>query len=218
MDARLPTAFRSALIAAAVLGLFAVLGSLLVGFSYQATAERIQQNEREMLLAQLNAILPENEYDNDLLRDTLDVSAPRALGAERTQVYLARRNGKPVAMILSPVIARGYSGDIALTLGIRIDGSLAGVRVLSHKETPGLGDKIEVERSDWILGFAGRRLGDPPESRWKVKRDGGAFDQFTGATITPRGVVRAIRQALLWYRDQGHQLLETEAIEEPHHD
>ncbi len=208
MNARLPPAFRSALIAAAVLGLFAVLGSLLVGFSYQATAERIRQNEREMLLAQLHAILPAHEYDNDLLHDTLDISAPQALGAEHTRVYIARHQGRPVALILSPVIAQGYSGDIALTLGIRVDGSLAGVRVLSHKETPGLGDKIEVERSDWILGFTGLALGNPPESRWKVKRDGGDFDQFTGATITPRGVVRAVRRALAWYRDQGRQLLE----------
>ncbi len=203
-----PNPWRSALVAAAVLGLFAVIGSALVGLTYQGTREQIHRSEREALERQLHAILPRSAFDNELVHDFFDVAAPARLGAENTRVYVARRGGEPVAFILSPVVARGYSGAILLTVGIRRDGSLAGVRVLSHKETPGLGDKIDAAKSPWILGFTGKSLNDPPLARWKVKRDGGDFDQFTGATITPRAVVRAVKQALLWYRDQGPLLLE----------
>ncbi|RMG38774.1 MAG: electron transport complex subunit RsxG [Gammaproteobacteria bacterium] len=208
MNERAPSPWRTALTAAAVLGFFAVLGSALVGVAYQGTAERIAQSEREALLRQLNAILARHEYDNDLLNDYLDVSAPKRLGAETTRVYRARRQGKPVALILSPVVAQGYSGAIDLIVGIRVDGTLAGVRVLSHKETPGLGDRIDERKSPWILGFSGKSLDEPPLSRWRVKRDGGDFDQFTGATITPRAVVAAVKEALLWYRAQGPKLFE----------
>lgn len=194
--------WASAAIAAIVLGVFAVIGATLVGLSFEVTAERIAQNERDALLARLNAILPHDQYDNALLRDYIDLSAPDLLGSGVTRVYRARKEGQPVAVILSPVVARGYSGDIRLIVGIRRDGRLAGVRVLSHRETPGLGDKIEAEKHPWILGFSGRSLDDPPETRWKVRRDGGAFDQFTGATITPRGVVAAVKKALLFYRSE----------------
>lgn len=188
-----------ALIAAALLAAFAVLGSLLAAASYVGTAERIAQNERDALLRQLGEIVPQTEYDNRLLQDTLNIQAPGALGAKQTLVYRARKAGQPVAAIFSPVIAQGYSGAIALVIGVREDGTLAGVRVLSHKETPGLGDKIEQRRSDWISKFTGRSLTNPAPADWKVKRDGGDFDQFTGATITPRAVVRAVRQTLEYY-------------------
>ncbi len=210
--------WRTALTAAAVLGFFAILGSALVGLAYQGTAERIAQSEREALLRQLTAILPKDQYDNPLLQDYLDVSAPNELGTEATRVYRARRQGRPVAVILSPVIARGYSGAIDLIVGIRAGGTLAGVRVLSHKETPGLGDRIDVEKSPWILGFTGKSLDNPPLDRWRVKRDGGEFDQFTGATITPRAVVAAVKKSLLWYRKQGLKLFDrpTPKVESRH--
>lgn len=196
----------SAAIAATVLGVFAVIGATLVGLSYEVTAERIAQNERDALLARLNAILPHNQYDNALLQDYIDISAPKALGAETTRIYRARKGIQPVAVMLSPVVANGYSGDIRLIVGIREDGRLAGVRVLSHRETPGLGDKIEAGKHPWILGFADRSLDDPAEAKWKVRRDGGAFDQFTGATISPRAVVSAVKQALLFYRTEAGSL------------
>lgn len=204
------------LVSGVLLGLFGILGAALVGFSHQGTAERIARNEREALLHQLRVLVPAEQIDNDMLSDTLEVSAPETLGSERTRVYRGRRAGQPVAAVLSPVVSQGYSGPIRLIVAIRFDGTLAGVRVLSHRETPGLGDKIEAERSDWVLDFAGRSLLDPPAAAWKVKRDGGAFDQLTGATVTPRAVVRGVKAALEYFgghksRLFGNELPQTEA-------
>jgi electron transport complex protein RnfG len=187
------------LIGGALLGLFGILGSGLVALTWEATAERIAENEREALLRQITTLVPASQIDNDMLADTRQVQAPAELGAAETTIYTGRRDGKVVAVVLSPVVAPdGYNGPIRLIVGIRLDGSLAGVRVLSHKETPGLGDKIDARKSDWITGFAGRGLDNPAADRWKVKKDGGAFDQFTGATITPRAVVKAVKQTLDW--------------------
>ena len=187
------------LISGVLLGLFGVLGAGLVGLSHEGTAERIAHNEREALLQQIHVLVPREAIDNDMLNDFVEISAPEDLGVEQTRVYLGRRQGEPVAAVLSPVATPGYAGPIQLVVAIRYDGTLAGVRVLSHRETPGLGDKIEAERSDWILGFAGKSLLDPRPSEWKVKRDGGVFDQFTGATITPRTIVRSVKTALEYF-------------------
>jgi len=120
-------------------------------------------------------------------------------------------NGKPVAVLATPVAPDGYSGSIKLLVGVYADGTLAGVRVLAHKETPGLGDAIEATRSDWILTFEGKSLNNPPPKAWAVKKDGGAFDQFTGATITPRAVVKAARQFLIYFQQHKEQLLANSA-------
>lgn len=194
-----------------LLGLFGVIGAALVGFSHEGTAERIAQNEREALLQQLRILVPAEQVDNDMLDDVIEVSNPELLGTASARVYRGRLQGEPIAAVLSPVITQGYSGPIQLIVAIRADGTLAGARVLTHRETPGLGDKIEAERSDWILGFAGRALGDPPASRWKVKRDGGVFDQFTGATITPRAVVRGVKSALEYFAARQDQLFVRQA-------
>ena len=197
----------SVLISGGLLGLFGILGAGLVGFSHDTTAERIAQNEREALLRQLRVIVPAEQADNDLSTDVVEVSSPSRLGAKATSVYRAKRGDQIVAIVLSPVVTQGYSGPIRLIVGVRRDGTLAGVRVIAHRETPGLGDKIEVERSDWIRDFKGRSLVSPPSSQWRVKRDGGVFDQFTGATITPRAVVRGVKSALEYVRDNEVQLL-----------
>jgi electron transport complex protein RnfG len=196
------------LISGALLGLFGVLGAGLVGLSHDLTEARIIQNERESLLRQLRVIVPDDQADNDISTDVIEVSDPSRLGTPTTRVYRAKLSGEIVALVLSPVVTQGYSGSIRLIVGVRQDGTLAGVRVLSHRETPGLGDKIEVERSDWILDFNDRSLVSPPTSQWKVKRDGGAFDQFTGATITPRAVVRGVRSALEFVRQNEVKLFE----------
>jgi electron transport complex protein RnfG len=197
------------LISGVLLGLFGVLGAGLVGLSHEGTAERIARNEREALLHQIHVLVPREQIDNDMLNDVIEVSAPDTLGVEKTRVYLGRRNGEPVAAVLSPVSTPGYAGPIQLVVAVRYDGTLAGVRVLSHRETPGLGDKIEEERSDWILSFDGKSLLDPRPSEWKVKRDGGVFDQFTGATVTPRTIVRAVKTALEYFDANRLDLFET---------
>lgn len=197
------------LISGVLLGLFGVLGAGLVGLSHEGTAARIASNEREALLQQLHLLVPAQQIDNDMLNDVIEVSAPDALGSEVTRVYRGRLDGEPVAAVLSPVVAQGYSGPIRLIVAIRFGGKLSGVRVLSHRETPGLGDKIEVERSDWILGFTGKSLLEPAPADWQVKRDGGQFDQFTGATITPRAIVRGVRNSLGYFGENRLSLFET---------
>lgn len=205
------------LISGVLLGLFGVLGAGLVGISHDGTAERIAANQREALLQQLRVLVPADAIDNDMLSDVTEVAAPEQFGAPLTRVYRGRRAGQPVAVVLSPVVTQGYSGSIALIVAILADGRLAGVRVLAHHETPGLGDKIEIERTDWVLGFDGRALGDPPLSAWKVKRDGGVFDQFTGATVTPRAVVRGVKGALEYFNEHAEQLFAAPATEEAAH-
>ncbi len=193
-----------------LLGLFGVLGAALVAFTYIATADQIAANEKAVLMNNIYKLVSAAEMDNELLQDSIDIQAPD-LASGSVTVYRARMAGKPVAVIMSPVEAPGYAGPIKLIVGIRADGSLGGVRVLAHKETPGLGDKIEENRSDWVLDFTGKSLDNPAPQRWKVKRDGGDFDQFTGATITPRSIVAATKRALEYFAVHKQQLFQTTA-------
>jgi electron transport complex protein RnfG len=189
--------------------LFAVIGSGLVAFTHDNTAELTAENQRKALLKSLNELVPSERYDNDIFTDTLDVVSSELLGTdEPVTVYRARKNGWPVAAVLAAVAPDGYNGTIRLLVAVNLDGSLAGVRVVQHRETPGLGDAVEADRSGWILGFAGRSLSNPAKKGWKVKRDGGVFDQFTGATITPRAVVKAVHKALLYFQLHSHRLFE----------
>jgi electron transport complex protein RnfG len=201
--------YRPVLISAAFLFLFAVAGSGLVAFTHDSTAQRIADNQRRALLRSINELVPRDRYDNDIYSDIMYVRNPELLGThEAVPVYRARKGGWPVAAVLSPVAPDGYNGDINLLVAVKLDGTLAGVRVVAHRETPGLGDYIEADRSDWIRAFAGKSLGNPKPDDWKVRRDGGAFDQFTGATITPRAVVKAVKNALLFYKRSGDSLFQ----------
>lgn len=191
------------LIAALLLTLFGVLGTSLVAFTHEQTRERIERNERQALLDSLQALVPAAEVDNDMAADSILVSDPDLLGSPETRVYRGRKGDEPVAAVFTAVAPGGYAGPIRLLVAVRRDGSVSGVRVVSHRETPGLGDKIDVRKSDWIRSFDGKSLGDPPLQRWRVKRDGGDFDQFTGATITPRVVVKAVRQTLEFAEREG---------------
>lgn len=187
-------------LSATFLTLFAVLGGGLVAYSYQITFQRIKANERAALLQNINALIPKDKYDNDLFNDVIQIQHEALLGSEEpVMVYRARQQGKPVAVVLTVMALNGYNGPIKLLIGINYDGVIAGVRVISHQETPGLGDLIELRRSDWILSFKGRSLQNPTATGWKVKRDGGVFDQLTGATITPRAVVKAVHNTLLFF-------------------
>lgn len=186
---------------AGLLGAFAIVGTALVALTYDNTVERIAANERAALLRNLHQLVSPDSYDNDLFHDIIEVTDADWLGTPNPiKVYRARKQGEPVAAILAPIAPDGYSGTIKLLVAIHYDGQLAGVRVISHLETPGLGDGIDVERSDWILGFNGKSLDNPENTGWAVKRDGGQFDQFTGATITPRAVVKATHKALQYFQ------------------
>ncbi len=205
---------REILLSAAILGVFGVLGAALVAFTWSATEERIAANQREMFLRNVYKLVPREEMSNDLLKDVVTVNDPQ-LSPSPVQVYRARHDGQPLALIFSPVESPGYAGPIRLMVGILADGVLGGVRVLSHMETPGLGDKIDEQKSDWILGFSGKSLGNPPEEKWKVKKDGGIFDQFTGATITPRKVVASVKRTLLYFRKNRDRLFALPAEANP---
>ncbi len=197
------------LVSGLILGLFAIVGTTLVGITHQTTAEKIADNERLALLRKLNQILPSNKYDNDLLHTSINIDADNRLGQKKSStVYIAKRQNKISAMIFSVIAPKGYSGEIKMLVGINIDGTLSGVRIVSHKETPGLGDAMETEKSDWVLSFSGKSLHSPKEKKWKVKRDGGVFDQFTGATITPRAVVQAVHLCLIYFDRHKKELLE----------
>lgn len=203
---------RTMLISALLLGLFAILGTGLVALTYDQTKERIAANEREALLRSLHTLVPPESHDNDIYTDYVLVRDRALLGtAQPIAVYRARKNGEPVAAVMAPVAPDGYGGEIKLLVAVKYDGTLAGARVISHHETPGLGDRIEAERSDWIKTFDGRSLHNPVPEKWKVRKDGGVFDQFTGATITPRAVVKAVYGALRYFAAHREELFSAPA-------
>ena len=181
-----------------LLALFAVCTTALIASTYLLTKDDIAQQKRQAEAKALLEIVPRSRHDNSMLDDTIPVG-PQSAGLgllEEKSVYVARQAGRVVAVIIPVVAPDGYSGDIELIVGVNRDGSIAGVRALSHKETPGLGDKVDTRKSDWVRDFEGRSLANPGLDGWAVKKDKGVFDQFTGATITPRAVVAATLRAL----------------------
>jgi len=199
------------------LALFAMVTAGIIALVQYNTKQQIADN---IALAQARAlyeITPEHTLDNDLLADKLDLTSNalrstmniNALGKlpDGSSAYFAKKGGL-VHTIIFPVISpNGYTTDIHMLVGVKLDGTLAGVRVVDHKETPGLGDKVEVKKSNWINDFAGKSLHNPSKDNWKVHKDGGHFDQFTGATITPRAVVGAVYQTLEFFSKNQHLLL-----------
>lgn len=187
-----------------LLGAFALVTAGVLAGTFQLTRDQIATAERAAAQRALFEVVPRDRHDNDLLEDTLPVpeAAREQLGLRSPdEIHLARQGDDVVAVIVPAIARDGYSGDIRMIVGINRDGSVAGVRVVAHRETPGLGDKVDLKRDDWILDFDGRSLEDPEPSRWQVRRDGGEFDQFTGATITPRAVVRQVRRTLEFAED-----------------
>jgi electron transport complex protein RnfG len=205
---------RGIIKSAAALGLVAVIGTALLTGVQRLTADRIAEQERRVVREQLAQILSPDLYDNSPQDDAVTVYDetlfPRG---QAVTAYRARLAGEAVAVILRFRAVDGYNGDIHLLAGIHSDGRLAGVRVVSHRETPGLGDGIEAEKSDWVLSFDGRSLADPAPEDWTVRRDGGEFDQFTGATVTPRAVVAAVRMALEYFEQNRSELFAVPAGE-----
>lgn len=200
---------KQILISGVFLWVFAVVGTTFVAVTENITRTKITDNERLVLLRNLNALLPAEKFDNDIVTDTTTVSASALLGTQNdTIVYRARLQGKPIAAIFNSVAPNGYSGKIHLLVGVYADGSIAGVRAVKHSETPGLGDAIETQKTDWVFSFNNRSLDSPTPSKWLVKKDGGDFDQFTGATITPRAVVLAVKNTLLYYQQNADSIFE----------
>jgi electron transport complex protein RnfG len=198
---------RQILISGVFLWLFAVAGTTLVALTEYSTSAAIAENERRVLLRNLHALLPRDRLDNDIATDTVEIPPSLLLGTDTEMpAYLARRDGFPVAVVFNSIAPNGYNGRIHLLVGVYVDGSIAGVRVIKHSETPGLGDAVEVRKSRWIKGFDGKSLHDPTARGWAVKRDGGEFDQFTGATITPRAVVAAVHNTLLYYQQNADMI------------
>jgi len=199
--------YKSIMLTGWLLAISALLGTALMVLVNWHSEPYIKYNERQVLLRSLNTVIPVGSYNNDILNDSTQVFSRELLGSsEPSIIYRARKSGKPVAAALSVTAPNGYGGPIILLIGIDYSGKITGVRVVKHRETPGLGDSIEIQRSNWIEIFTGKTRYNPGESGWRVKRDGGEFDQFTGATITPRAIVAAVHKALIYY-EQNRELL-----------
>lgn len=200
----------SSIVGAALLAAFAAVGSGLISGVYEQTKEPIAAAERAAEARQLLEIFPIQTHDNQLIDDTFILTADDPLLALRDQAsgYRARKNGEVTGVILPATARDGYSGDIRLLVGVTRSGSIAGVRVLSHRETPGLGDKVELKKSPWILSFNQKTLESPAPEAWAVTKDGGDFDAFTGATVTPRAVVSTVKNALEYVESHRQDLFE----------
>lgn len=185
---------------ALVLAAFALVGTALLALTFDATRDNIAASEKKAKLALIAQILPAGLADNDIVSEAASLPPQQELGTtEATPIYRAFKDGKPSAIVLEAIAPDGYAGKIKLLIAIRENGEVSGVRVVLHKETPGLGDYIEIAKSQWIKVFDGTSLEKYPSKDWKVKKDGGQFDSVAGATITPRAVVKAVHKALGYY-------------------
>ncbi len=190
---------RHIVTSALMLGLFTMVGTGMVAGVQLLTADRIAASQRAEQLKRLGEVIPHERYDNELLEDTLEFMEPSLNRRKPVVAYRARKNGQPVAAAFKVAAPNGYSGTINVLVGINYDGTISGVRILTHQETPGLGDNIQLSRTPWVLGFEGKSLHNPTLKQWAVKKDGGVFDQFTGATISPRAVVGVVKRTLLYF-------------------
>ncbi len=177
------------------LAIVALITSAALVFANQATRQGIVEAEERDLQNSLSEVLPANYGDNNLLKDTMQLMGHNG---KPLTIYRSRKAGKVNGAVIQ-TSSRGYAGDIVVLIGIDASGTLLGARVVKHQETPGLGDKIEAAKANWIEDFNGKSLASPPPEKWGVKKDGGVFDQFAGATITPRAVVKAVKQGLEFF-------------------
>ena len=199
-DERRETPVSHALRTAGILLAFTIIGTALLAATFSATRGIVERNEQQARRALIGEVLPSADYDNDLIADAFALAPHALLGnAGPTTAYRAKKNGAFSAAVFEAVAPDGYSGRIQLLIAVRANGEVAGVRVISHKETPGLGDYIERRKSAWIDGFQAASLARLSERDWQVKKDGGRFDYVTGATITPRAIVKAVHGALQYF-------------------
>lgn len=199
----IPTISRNAFLLTA----FAIVCTACVAVVYLFTKPVIALQEQKALLKTLNQLIPADSYDNDIFASCFIVNDDQLLGkGQSQQVFIAKKDNQPIAVMLESSTFRGYAGEIKLAIGIHENGQLAGVRVIHHNETPGLGDKIQSNKSDWLLSFNRKAYQASQQQRWEVKKNGGDFDAFTGATITPRAVVLAVKDALIYFAENKERL------------
>ena len=184
-----------------ILTAFALATTGSVALIQTITAERIAEQEQQNLVKQLNQVLPQSNYDNVLYKDCVLSNAPELGPKGPHMIYRAKMNNQPTALLIRHITPRGYSDNIDILTAVMRDGSISGVRITRHEETPGLGDKVELAKSDWVTTFNGLTVNTKDDDNFAVKKDGGQFDQFTGATITPRAVVDSVKEAT-WYAIQ----------------
>lgn len=193
-------ALRNALRASGLLLIFAGIATAMLATTFDITRSEITHNEQQAKRALMAQVLPATLHDNDLLASAISLPADDMLGTRTpSHAWVARKQGQATGLVLEAIAPDGYSGDIVLLIGLNADGQIIGVRVTAHKETPGLGDYIDIVKSRWIIQFDGKSLVDPGENAWKVQRDGGSFEARAGATITARAVVKAVNGALHYF-------------------
>jgi electron transport complex protein RnfG len=181
-----------------ILGGFAAVTTSIIAITFVFTAQRIEQAKERQLLTILNQVVAPSMHDNELHTDCIEIGENELLGNQAQRIFRSRKGGKNTALIIETTAPDGYSGAIDLVVAIDTQNTVLAARVINHKETPGLGDKIELRVNDWILSFTNIVYDEQRDERWAVKKDGGQFDQFTGATITPRSVVNAIKNAAIY--------------------
>jgi H+/Na+-translocating ferredoxin:NAD+ oxidoreductase subunit G len=189
-----------------VLAVFAIVCTAIVGIVNETTKARIEHQEQQYLLKTLHSIIAPERLNNDIYQDCLTIRDAELGTLIPQTVYLAKFDNQPVAAAITTIAPDGYNGNIELIVALNIDGSISGVRALKHQETPGLGDKIEIRKSTWITSFTGKKVAHENDSQWQVAKDGGMFDQFTGATITPRAVVNAVKKTALYFSKHQQEL------------
>jgi electron transport complex protein RnfG len=181
---------------------FALIGTAILASTFKLTHSLIAQSEEAEKLKLINQVVPNTLYDNDLIKDALTIPASTQLGTDRdTTAYRGRLHGQPSVVVLEAIAPDGYSGKIGMLVAVNYSGVVTGVRVVWHKETPGLGDYIDFAKNPWISQFANTSHERYKEGDWKVKKDGGQFDYMAGATITPRAVVKAVHNALHYFEE-----------------
>lgn len=201
------TIAKASLYTALNLLFFALIGTALLALTYELTHDAIARSEENEKLKLISQIVPTAAYNNDIMKDITQLAPDELLGGGDAAVaYRGRLNNQPSIAVLQAIAPDGYSGKIKLIIAIHSDGRIGGVRVVAHKETPGLGDYIEIAKNNWITGFNDTSLENRKTSDWKVKKDGGTFDYMAGATITPRAIVKAVHKALQYYTQHRDEL------------
>ncbi|CAM8373577.1 RnfG Predicted NADH,ubiquinone oxidoreductase, subunit RnfG [Candidatus Methylopumilus universalis] len=199
--------FKKVSITASAMIIFSLVASAALSVSYFLTKTPIEESDARAKRMFLNQVVPSNLYDNNLVEDTISVEPNPLIGNKKNiDIYRAKKNNQVIAVIIETIAPDGYSGEIKTLVGVDQKDKILGVRVITHKETPGLGDYIEVDKSHWIKNFNLKSLDEMGEKEWAVKKDGGDFDYVSGATITSRAVIKSTYKSLLYVKENKKRL------------